>query len=405
MDSHTLSELEQKARAQLFGHILPFWTGPALDNEQGGWLAWMDNDGRIDRSQPKGLVVNSRILWTFSAVYEIEPAYIYRQMAGRAFDFLQQRFHDTEHGGAFWRINGDGRVLEDAKKIYGQAFYIYALAEYHGAFGERAALERARETFELIERHAHDPQCAGYIEVCRRDWSPAADSRLSDKDMDEKKSMNNHLHLLEAYTRLHQVWPEPRVAERLREVIRLFLERIIDSGTGHFRHFFDEQWNPRSVNYTFGHDIEGNWLLCEAADALGDRPLRDRVREAALHLAETAFTEGLQPDGGLCYEGEAGHVTDAGREWWPQAEAVVGFLNAFQLGGGTRFLDAASRAWNYIERYMVDRVAGDWFWRAHPDGRPDLTRPKVSEWKGPYHSGRACLQTMRRSHDLQVKHK
>jgi cellobiose epimerase len=397
MDPHTLPELGRKARAQLFGHVLPFWTGPALDHEQGGWLAWMDNDLRIDRTQPKGLVVNSRILWTFSAVHQVEPGELYRQMAGRAFDFLTQRFDDARHGGAFWQLDGEGKVLDDNKKIYGQAFYIYALAEYHRAFGERAALERARATFALVERHAHDTQFAGYIEVCRRDWSPAADSRLSDKDMDEKKSMNNHLHLLEACTNLHGVWPDPLVAERLRELLRLFLDCIVDARTGHFRHFFDEQWNPRSDSYTFGHDIEGSWLLCEAAAALGDAPLLERARTAALRQAETVLAEGLQPDGGLCYEGRAGRIVDAGREWWPQAEAVVGFLNAFQLGGGTRFLDAADRAWDYIERYMVDRIHGDWYWRVQPDGQPDLRQPKVSEWKGPYHSARACLQTMQRS--------
>jgi mannobiose 2-epimerase len=290
-------------------------------------------------------------------------------------------------------------VLEDTKKIYGQAFYIYALAEYHHAFGERTALEQARETFELVERYAHDAQFGGYIEVCRRDWSPAADSRLSDKDMDEKKSMNNHLHLLEAYTNLYRVWPDPRVAERLRELLQLFLDLILDARTGHFHHFFDEQWKVRSDNYTFGHDIEGSWLLCEAAEVLGDAPLLARAGRAALRLAEVALAEGLQPDGGLCYEGQAERVTDAGREWWPQAEAVVGFLNAFQLGGERRFLDAASHAWNYIERYIVDHVHGDWYWRVYPDGQPDLRQPKVSEWKGPYHSARACLETMQRAHD------
>ena len=405
MDSPTPAELERKARAQLFGHILPFWTGPAIDPEQGGWMAWMDNNLHIDRTQSKGLVVNSRILWTFSAVHQVEPSELYRQMAVRAFDFLTQKFQDERHGGAFWRIEGDGRVLDDSKKIYGQAFYIYALAEYHAAFGDGASLDRARQVFALVERHAHDTQSGGYIEVCRRDWSPAEDSRLSDKDMDEKKSMNNHLHLLEAFTRLYQVWPDSLLAERLRELIRLFLDRIIDSRAGHLQHFFDVLWNPRSENYTFGHDIEGSWLLCEAADVLGDGALLGDVRGAALRLAETTLAEGLQPDGGLCYEAEAGKITDAGRDWWPQAEAVVGFLNAFQLTGETRFLDAAGRAWDYIERHMVDHVNGDWFWRVQPDGQPDLKQPKVSEWKGPYHSSRACLQTMHRSRELAAKFK
>jgi mannobiose 2-epimerase len=259
------------------------------------------------------------------------------------------------------------------------------------------ALERAQELFELIERHAHDAKFGGYIEVCNRDWSDAgADARLSEKDMSEKKSMNNHLHVLEACTNLFRVWPELRVAERLRELIELFLTRILDARTKHLHHFFDEQWQVRSNTYTFGHDIEASWLLCEAAEELGDAKLLERVRVVALQMAGAAFYEGLGTDGGLCYEGRSGQIIDAGCECWPQAEAVVGFLNAFQISGDKKFVIAARRVWNYIEENLIDRVHGEWFWRINPNGRPDQKLPKVSEWKGPYHATRACLETMRR---------
>jgi mannobiose 2-epimerase len=318
-------------------------------------------------------------------------------MADRAFGFVMQKFWDAEHGGAFWRLNGLGKVIDDSKKIYGQAFYIYALTEFHLAFGSPAALERAKVLFELIERHAHDAQFGGYSEVCNRDWSEAGnEARLSDKDMNEKKSMNNHLHVLEAYTNLYRVWREPRVAERLRELIGLFLTRILDGRTQHLHHFFNEQWNVRSDSYTFGHDIEASWLLCEAAEELGDAKLLARVQAIAQQMAEVVLNEGLGADGGLCYEGHAGQIIDAGRECWPQAEALVGFLNAFELTGNPAFFAAAQRTWKFIEEHLVDRVHGEWFWRINPDGQPDAKLPKVSEWKGPYHATRACLETLRR---------
>jgi mannobiose 2-epimerase len=391
------SEFSRKAAAQLYGHILPFWCGPALDGEQGGWLAWLSNDLKPDRSQPKGLILNSRILWTFSAVHRAGPQPLFRQMADRALDVLLRQFWDHQHGGAFWRLDGGGRVLDDSKKIYGQAFCIYALAEYFRAFGAAEALQRAKELFELLERHARDPRGGGYWEVRRRDWSEAGpDTRLSDKDMNEKKSMNNHLHLLEAFAGLSRVWDEPRVKERLRELISLFEERILDARTGHLHHFFDEQWNVRSDTCTFGHDIEANWLLCEAAEALADPPLLRRIQSVALRLAETVLREGVAADGGLCYEGKSGKVIDAGRECWPQAEAAVGFLNAWQISGEDLYYAASRRAWDYIENHLVDRVHGEWFWRIAPDGRLDPTLPKVSEWKGPYHGSRACLEIQQR---------
>jgi mannobiose 2-epimerase len=397
MSSNELKDFLQRASDQLFGHILPFWCGPALDHEQGGWMGWLSNDLKPDRTQPKGLIVNSRILWAFSAVHQARPDALFKQMAGRAFDFVMNHFWDAQLGGAFWRLDDTGRVLDDSKKIYGQAFYIYALAEYHRAFGVPVALARAIDLFELIERHAHDPGHGGYFEVRRRDWSEAdAEARLSDKDMSEKKSMNNHLHLLEAYTNLYRIWKEPRVEQRLRELISLFEQRILDPRTFHLHHFFNEQWQVRSDTYTFGHDIEGSWLLCEAAEALGDASLLKRVQALGRRMAEGVLREGLDADGALRYEGKGGKIIDAGKECWPQAEAVVGFLNAFQLAGDPKFLEAARRVWDFIEQHLVDRVHGEWFWRITPEGRVDPTLPKVSEWKGPYHGSRACLETLHR---------
>ncbi|MGD0614213.1 MAG: AGE family epimerase/isomerase [Verrucomicrobiota bacterium] len=402
MNSQETQSFSQRVSDQLFVHLMPFWCGPALDREQGGWMACLSNDLKPDRTQPKGLIVNSRILWAFSAVHRKRPDPLFKQMADRAFDFVISRFWDAQFGGAFWQLDDTGRVIDDSKKIYGQAFYIYALAEYHQAFHAPPAMARAIELFESIERHAHDPRFGGYLEVRRRDWSETgADARLSDKDMNEKKSMNNHLHVLEAYTNLYRVWKDPRLEQRLRELIGLFEKRILDPRTHHFNHFFDEQWRVRSDTYTFGHDVEGAWLLCEAAEVLGDPVLLGAARMLAVSMAATALREGVAADGGLYYEGKGGTIIDPRKECWPQAEAVIAFLHAFQVSGDSKYLDASIRAYDFIEDRIVDRVHGDWFWRINEDGRPDPKLPKVSEWKGPYHGSRMCLETLRRLHTMQ----
>jgi mannobiose 2-epimerase len=398
MEPTSLKNFSQRINDHLFNQLVPFWCGPAVDREQGGWMGWLSNDLKPDRTQPKGLIVNSRILWAFSAVHQARPDRIVRQMADRAFDYVMDRFWDTQHGGAFWRLDDTGRlVLDDSKKTYGQAFYVYALSEYHRAFGVSRALTRAQEHFELIERHAHDAKFGGYVEVCRRDWSEAgADARLSDKDMNEKKSMNNHLHLLEAYTNLYRVWKEPRVAQRLYELIQLFEQRVLDTRTKHLNHFFDEEWRVRSDSYTFGHDIESTWLLCEAAEVLGDAGLLKHIEQVAVPMVEVVLREGIDTDGALRYEGRGGQIIDGGRECWPQAESVIGFVNAYQISREGKFLTAAFRVWDYIDRRLVDHVHGEWFWRITPEGKVDTTLPKVSEWKGPYHASRMCLETLRR---------
>ncbi len=389
--------LAAETRAHLAGHILPFWRGPAVDHERGGWMAWLANDLTPDRSQPKGLIVHSRILWAFSAVHQTMPHAADRELAARAYDYLTTRFWDAEHGGFYWQLDDSGAVIDASKKIYGQAFCVYALAEYARAFGRAPALARAGETHALIERYAHDPRHGGYAEVLTRNWSAAGPrARLSEKDLAAPKSMNNHLHVLEACTNLQRVAPSGLIAGRLRELIALFLARILDSESGHLHHFFSESWAVRSESHTFGHDIEASWLLCEAAEVLGDAALLRAVRETARHMAERVLAEAVAPDGGVYYEGRAGRILDHGRECWPQAEALVGFLNAFELSRERKFLAAAARVWDFIQDKLVDRAHGEWFWRVREDGSVDPSLPKVSEWKGPYHATRACLETMRR---------
>ena len=376
-------QLSERASEQLHGHILPFWCGPALDHECGGWMAWLSNDLKPDRTQPKGLIVHARILWAFSAAFRQWPEPIYREMAERAFHYLMNRFWDKEHGGAYWRLNDQGQVLEDIKKTYGQSFCIYALAEYNQAFGSTVALQQAQNFFELVETHAHDPAHSGYFEVCSRDWSAVLEAPLSEKDLNEKKSMNSHLHVLEAYTNLYRIWKDSRVEHRLRELIALFEEHILDPQTFHLHHFFDEHWRVRSDTYTFGHDIEASWLLCEAAEVLEDELLLKRIERIALKMADAALAEGIDHTGGLCYEGQSGKVLDSRKECWPQTEAVVGFLNAFRVSQDLRFFTAAGRVWDYLDQNLVDRFNGEWFWRINADGKPDPSLPKVSEWKGP----------------------
>ena len=396
MISKTTQQFSAAVREELENNLVPFWLERVIDPEHGGFIGRMSNDGTIDLKAPKGLILNTRILWTFSALYRFSQDSRFRDAAQLAYDYLEAYFRDNSFGGVFWLLDCDGHPLDNKKKIYGQAFYIYAQSEYYRASEDSSALDRAMETFDLIETNSRDRTNGGYIEVCNRDWSIADDLRLSDKDMDEKKSMNNHLHLLEAYTNLYRIRPESLLRDHLTELIDIFDQRITDKDTGHLNHFFNDTWRPKSDNYTFGHDIEASWLLCEAAQILEEPALTTRIRQLALRLARLTLAEGLDNDGGLCYEGRAGQVTDPNRQWWPQAESVVGFLNAYELSGDSSFLEAAKKAWNYIEKYFIDREHGEWFWRIDTTGRPDPAEPKLSQWKGPYHNVRACLEIIKR---------
>lgn len=388
-----LQKMAARAGDELTGIILPYWINRMPDPSDGGFYGQIDGRDKIVPGAPKGGILNARILWSFAAAYMKLRDPLYLQMATRARDYIFRHFFDEQHGGTYWCLRSDGGPLDTRKQIYSQAFFIYALSTYNAATGDRESLERAVGLYRLIEAHSFDRERGGYFEAFNREWGETADLRLSAKDANEKKTMNTHLHVLEAYTALYRVWPDPELRQQLAGLVKVFAGRIVDPETAHLNLFFDEEWNCRSTIVSYGHDIEASWLLCEAVEALGDV---NSVSGLALRIASAAH-EGLAGDGSLLYEKDdaAGHF-DHDRHWWVQSEAVVGFLNAWQLSGDAGWLEIASDALDYIMHNISDRVNGEWHWSIRDDGTVNLDDDKAGFWKCPYHNTRMCLEIQSR---------
>jgi mannobiose 2-epimerase len=291
-------------------------------------------------------------------------------------------------------------VLRDRKQVYGQAFAIYALTEYHRASGRSEPLPEAIAVYRLLETHAQERVHGGYLEAFSRTWQPIADMRLSVVDLNEPKSQNTHLHVMEAYTNLLRVWPDAGLRVAQTTLVETMLSRIVNPGTYHLGLFFANDWTLRSDRVSYGHDIEAAWLFTDAAEVLNEPVLLTRVRELATKIADVTLAEGVDTDGGLYNEGGPQGLTDTNKEWWPQAEAVVGFLNAFQISRNQRYLDAALRTWDFIEKYLIDRTNGEWFRGVTRSGALLPDQLKVSFWKCPYHNGRTGLEAVTRLRSL-----
>ena len=396
MSDHALRELRVAMHDELVGRILPFWMTQAADRRRGGVMGLIREDGSPDERAPKGCILHARVLWTFSSAYRVLGDDAYRVAAERSAVHFAAHFVDPTFGGVFWMIDADGRPIDERKHVYAQAFAIYALAEHYRATDDRRSLDAAVAIFKLVEAHAYVAEGGGYEEAFSRDWKLADDVRLSDVDANERRSMNTHLHLVEAYTTLYGVWPDARLRARLQSLLEIFLQHLIAPDGSHVIAFLTEDWQPRSSKISFGHDIETSWLLVEAAHVLGDPALTARVRTAARRLAESVLEQGLDPvHGGIYNESDDGHV-DTDKEWWPQAEAIVGFLAEYLESERPAFLHAAAESWRFASAHLLDRQHGEWRRRVSRDGSESRGGEKVGPWKCPYHNARACLEVITR---------
>ncbi|WP_295127561.1 AGE family epimerase/isomerase [uncultured Chitinophaga sp.] len=390
------TSLYKQEMEQELDSILAYWMQYTVDHERGGFFGKVNNDNEADAHAEKGLVMNARILWAFSSAFNLTGTTDYLTIADRAYAYITDHFIDTEHGGVYWSVDAEGKMLSDRKQVYGQAFCLYALAEYYQATSVHAALEHAVRLFNLIEQHSFDPERLGYFEAFNRDWSPIDDLRLSARDANEKKTMNTHLHVIEAYANLYKVLPLPQVKERIEDLLEVFDQHIIDPSTHHLVLFFDENWAVKSPLVSYGHDIEAAWLLQEAAEIIGEEKWITKMKEWAIKIADAAG-EGLDDDDGLWYEYDPGadHLVKE-KHSWPQAEAMIGFVNAWQVSGKEKYYKASYASWEFVKEYIRDNKQGEWFWGVNDDYSPMAGQDKAGFWKCPYHNSRACIEIIRR---------
>lgn len=376
--------------------ILNYWINNTVDNENGGFYGRIDNENQLIANAPKGSVLNARILWSFSAAYNQTGDSNLLVYAHTAYQYISNHFIDKEYGGVYWTVDHDGNPLDTKKQVYATAFTIYALSEYYRATGIDTVLTAAKDLYLILAERSYDKKHTGYLEAFTKEWQPLTDLRLSAKDANEKKSMNTHLHVLEAYTTLYIVWNDESLRKQIETLLHNFIDHIIDRDTHHLVLFFDEEWTSKGNTVSYGHDIEATWLLLEAAEAIQHEELTGRIKQICIDISE-ATLEGLDTDGGLWYEYEpdVNHLVRE-KHWWPQAEAMVGFFNTWQITGDEKWFNYSLNTWGFVKKQILDKTKGEWFWGVYADGSQMAKEDKAGLWKCPYHNSRACLEIIKR---------
>lgn len=399
----TLQSLDEWSRQEL-KDILDFYINYDYD-PKGGFYGAVLRTLEPVKDADRSIVLNARLMWTFASAYRILKDPRYLEMANHAKDYIKEHFVDKEYGGAYWVVDARGNPADDSKYPYGIAFIIYGGAELARASGSKDGLKLARDMYEALEKHALDPKHGGYFETFTRDWKRRDDSfNIPDPSLGSK-ALNTHLHMIESYTSLMLVDDDPKLRKTVGELIDIMTNKLLDQEYFHYKPYMTDDWKSTDTLFSFGHDIEGSWLLTEAAEAFGGKELVEKCKPVSVRIAD-ACADGINPDtGGLYAEANEDGLVDRQMSWWVQSEAVIGFFNAFQLTGDPKYLGLTMNVVDYIRNYVSDHSDGkfrEWLSRGDLDAQDGANEFRVNAWKGPYHNGRMCLELIERIAKMQA---
>ena len=404
-----LMHFQKKFSKELHENILSFWMKFGVERNGHGFYGAVDLHGNPVSGASKSCVLNARILWTFSQAAIQFKNETYAEIADKAFDVLQEDFADKKFGGYFMSIDSENQPLVTIKHTYAQAFVLYSLSKYYELRTTSEIKKLITDYFDFLEEKTKVAGSPGYFEAFTREWQLYDENRMADNN--EPRSMNTHLHILESYAAFYKVSKNELAGIRLKELLQLFMGKIIRS-TGHLGIFFDEDFMEAESSKgicSFGHDIEASWLLWEAAEILNDREIIDQMKPLSVKMLNAVDRVGVDKDGGLFLESTRfGSHLRTNKHWWPQAETLVAFMNGFELTDNPKYWEKLKLSWNFIDMHVIDHENGEWFTKVNRLGVPYLVEPendpspyyrndwKIDPWKCPYHNGRAMMELIAR---------
>jgi len=389
-NSEEIRHLMKKEFAEELIAIADWWTENLVESSQSSLVGLVDENAKKHCDSRRSLVYTSRVLWFFSELAKHNTNESknqkYTAIATMAYQSIIDEFYDQTNGGLFWEVSGDGHPLDRSKKVYGHAFCIYGLASYYEVTRSQEVADFSKELFETLNARFLEPQFGGFMETLGDNWRVIKDLRLSDDDQNYPKSMNAHLHVMESFTHYHRLWPTEASESALRNIIQIFRTYIVRDKV-RLLLFANLDWSDQSEGVrSFGHEIEFSWLVCEAAEVLGCPDTTKWARAVAVAIADCILDVGMTAQGRIIESDSSSSV------WWMQTEAIVGYINAYQIAGNAKFLEAAALAWSLVKKEHLSEHKGLWTWHDHNGAKKYFAGP----WKGPYHDGRAMLEAKNR---------
>ncbi|HLF35168.1 MAG TPA: AGE family epimerase/isomerase [Cyclobacteriaceae bacterium] len=415
MNRDLIFSMKKEAEHHLTHELLPFWMERVLDKKNGGFITHFDKDGKDSGEDEKSLIAQTRSLFTLSSAHRAEYGNGQcAELAKKGIGFLLDKMWDKKAGGFYWIVDRKGNVIKDNKILYGLSFAMYGLSEYTLATGDKSGIDYAEKVFDLVHEHCYDPKLGGYLEMFSRDWKLAGPGSQGG----DRKTLDVHMHLMEAFTTLFECSGKKAHQQMLEEDIDLLINKILHpvyrTGIPQFtpdwkvapQIKFDIIWGwdrfaeggkkvHAEDNTSAGHNTEFGWLLIHALDIM--KKNKDNYKSLLKTVFDHSYQNGIDWEyGGVYVEGpHSGGVYDIEKEFWQQAEVLIGMLDAYLLFGDEKYLKAHENVHRFIIDKMVNHPVGEWWPLTTREGKPIWTHMSHS-WKVNYHTVRAMTHSIAR---------
>ena len=384
MDNQWKSYLQQwhdRYRADAIDNILPFWLKYGRDREHGGVYTCLDREGRL-MDPTKSVWFQGRCAFIYAFAYnnlEKNPEYL--DFSRSCLDFIEAHCFDTD-GRMFFEVTADGTPLRKRRYVFSECFAAIAMSEYALATGSREYAEKSLALFK---------------EICRFIATPGV---LEPKYLPAQQAVGHSITmiLINTAARVREVISDPCLNEQIDrslEAIRtLFihpefkalLEMVTPDGK------LIDTLNGRTINP--GHCIETAWFLLEEAKY---RNWDARITEMALQILDWSWDWGWDNEfGGIinfrdCKNFPPQDYSQDMKFWWPQCEAIIATLYAYEATGNERYLEMHRLANDWAYKHLPDPEFGEWYGYLHRDG--SVAQPaKGNIFKGPFHIPRMLIK-------------
>lgn len=393
MDIKTyLTYWAERYRSELQDNILNFWLKHGLDPVHGGIYTCLDRDGKL-MDGTKSVWFQGRAGYIFANAYnEIEPRAEYLEASKSCIDFLLQHCFNAD-GRMYFEVMADGTPLRLRRYVFSETFAIIAMAEYSIASGDRSYAERALALFKQVQGWLATP---GALPA---KYEPHVKGR----------SHSIVMIMLNVAARLRSAIADPaldkQIADSIYELKTYFMKpeyKALLEGVGEHGEFIDTI-NGRLINP--GHCIETAWfLLDEVKYRGGDKELQDM----ALTILDWSWDWGWdQEHGGIinfrdCKGFPAQDYSQDMKFWWPQTEAIIATLYAYQLSGDEKYMQMHRQISDWTYAHFPDNEFGEWYGYLHRDG--SVAQPaKGNIFKGPFHIPRMMIKSYQLCQEMLAK--